>query len=340
MKTAITGCTGFLGGALMERLLREGREVLALGRDPLRMRETLPAEVCCALFDLDAPEAPEGLGPGDVVIHCAALLGNADAGREAYLRANTESVRVLALAARDAGAACFQFISSVSAHGPIASEEFPLREESPFHPASIYGESKALAERELAGIEGLRIQVLRPPVIYGPGANRHSSASKIFRLMRGDWFLRSAGGRNRFNVVFLDNLLDACLFLLGSPPPGEDSAGARSRGELPPVAETYHVRDAQGPSMRSFQEWIGEEYGKMPHMLPLPFPLLLGLGSLGDLLRARGLRFPLTRETARGFATSGYWSDMTRLESLGWRPPVSAREAVARTARWYMEHEG
>ena len=339
-RVVLTGATGFLGRSLLDRLLERGDTVLALGRDPARLARELPAGVEFAAFDLNDPRPPEGLRRGDVVIHCAALLGNARADRDEYLRANTEAVRVLAGAARAAGAALFQFVSSVSAHGPIGSLERPLREDSPFRPASLYGESKALAEQALAGVAGLRVQVLRPPVIHGPGANAHSSAAKIFRLMNGPLFFRRGGGHNRFNVMARENLVEAMLFLatraLGEPappPPGHPAA-------LPPCPDTWMLRDEPCPSMREVQEWIGEAYGRRPLILPLPWFLLAGLGVLGDALRARGWSFPFSREIARGFGTSGYYSDMGHLLATGWRPARPTRLALQDTAAGYARMRG
>ena len=243
---------------------------------------------------------------------------------------------VLAEAARDVGAALFQFVSSVSAHGPIGSRERPLREDSPFRPASLYGESKALAERELARVAGLRVQVLRPPVIYGSGANSHSSASKLFRLLRGPLFFRRGAGRHAFNVMARENLVVAMIHL-AERGLAESPSQAPDPDRLPPLPDTWMLRDDPCPSMREMQEWICAEYGRRPLILPLPWCLLAGLGVLGDALRARGRRFPFSREIARGFGTDGYLSDVSRLRSTGWIPPREPREAVRRTARAYLE---
>ncbi len=332
MRAVLTGATGLLGRALLERLLKEGHEPVALGRDPAAMAAKLPASVKCFHFDLANPLPPEGLESGDVIFHCAALLGNAEVDRETYLRCNTESVRVLAEAARDAGAGLFQFISSVSANGPCGLPDRPLTEGHEFRPASVYGESKALAEQALAEVKGLKVQVLRPPVIYGAGANRSSSASKIFRLLKGKAFLK--GGSNHFNVIALENLVDACLFLANL---GVDTARESAPGLLPPNASTWMVRDEPAPSMAEFQELIIAAYGKRPLLLPLPYPLMRLLGSLGDRLRVRGLHFPLTTEIAQGFATDGYWSDQSRLLAAGWKPPRTTAEAVRDTAASYQK---
>lgn len=336
MRAVITGATGFLGSALLEKLLERGYEVLALGRDPAGMARRLPQRVACAAFDLQDPQPPSALRPGDIVFHCAALLGNAKADRGEYLRANTESVRVLALAARDAEASLFQFVSSVSANGPVGSELQPLNEGSAFRPASLYGESKALAEQALARIQGLRVQVLRPPVIYGAGANSHSSASKIFRLMRGAVFFKRGSGSNFFNVISRDELVEGMLWLAEKAL--REAAPASDPQALPPCPDTWMIRDDPCPTMARMQQWIGAAYGRSPLVLSLPWPVLAGLGALGDKLRTRGFSFPFSREIALGFGTSGYYSSVERLRAAGWLPKVDPQQAIARTAAWYQDN--
>ncbi len=336
MRVVLTGATGFVGGALLKRLLDDGYQVLALGRNIETMRESLPASEEVGHFDLANPAPPDGLSEGDVLIHCAALLGNAKADRKEYLRANTQSTLVLAKAAREARCALFQFYSSVSANGPIASKDNPLHESSPFRPASLYGLSKALAEKALAKVQDLPIQILRPPVIYGPGANRSSSASKVFRLMKGKAFLRSGGGSNYFNVIALGNLVDASVHLMRQALEGNlDKQKIASSDHLPPCPSTWMLRDDPCPTMAQVQDWIAEVYEHTPVYLHLPYVVLLPLGWLGDGLRAIGLHFPLTAETAKGSATSAYYSSMNPLLETGWAPPQSPQEAIRETARTF-----
>src|SRR5207237_505396 len=71
--------------------------------------------------------------------------------------------------ARQAAAegARFVFLSSVKVHGEESSA--PLTERSAIAPQDPYAESKARAEDALRSIAGLRLAVLRPPLVYGPG---------------------------------------------------------------------------------------------------------------------------------------------------------------------------
>lgn len=78
MKIAVTGGTGFIGRALVERLARAGHSVIVLTRRP-EDRRGLPAEVGTALFDVDQPLSPQTLKGVEAVVHLAGE--NVAAGR-------------------------------------------------------------------------------------------------------------------------------------------------------------------------------------------------------------------------------------------------------------------
>ncbi len=326
MAFVLSGAGGFLGRALLPPLLERGEELFLLGRDPARLGRQLPeaASCRCETWDMRQGEAPAVVSAGDTVIHMAALLGNARVDRRTYLRVNTEAVMHLARQAIGAGAECFVFFSTVSAHGPIGSEEAPLREDFPFRPVSLYGESKARAEEELARLDWgrTRLLTLRPGVIHGADPNAHSSAARLMRMMAAPSYLRAGGGRSCFNVIRREHLVHALLYLL------EQKAGAAGGTEA-----AFLVRDDPCPSMAQVQDWIQQAIGHQGRRIALPaFPLKV-LGQLGDVLRARGIPFPLSRETVAGFSGSGYYSDISKLLASGWRPPADARKAVLASAR-------
>ncbi|MCB9475068.1 MAG: NAD-dependent epimerase/dehydratase family protein [Candidatus Delongbacteria bacterium] len=327
MRLVLTGASGFLGGHLLVELLRRKIPVLALGRAPEELSRRLGTGVAVARFDLGNPGPTAALRAGDTVIHMAALLGAGVSDRALMLRANREATILLAREAIDAGAADFVFLSSVSAHGPHGSQHDPLREDSRFAPVSAYGESKARAEEDLAALDfgTTRLLVLRPPVIYGTGANPVSSTVRLLRLLGGRVFLRSGGGRALFNVIAVENLVHGLFHLLEHAPRGAGLAGC-----------AWMLRDDPCPSMAAFQDRILQVYGRRPLLLPAPRWLLEPLGSLGDLLRARtGWHAPLSREIVAGFSGDGYWSSIDRISALGWRPPVNWQDALGRTAQEY-----
>lgn len=73
----------------------------------------------------------------------------------------------------------------------------------------------ARALQEFARQSGLELVVLRPPLVYGPGAPGRFAL--LLRLLRGGWPLPAAGLPAGRSVIFIDNLLDATELALEHP---------------------------------------------------------------------------------------------------------------------------
>jgi nucleoside-diphosphate-sugar epimerase len=181
MKVHVTGKTGFIGAYLT-------RELHALGHELVEA----------------APSA-------DMVVHLAGIA-HRHAGQEQLEEVN---VRLAEKVARDTAAAggSFVFLSSVKVHGE--GLDIVVREDSPIAPPDHYAASKARAEERLRAIPGLRLTVLRPPLVYGPGVK-----ANFLRLMNA-----VARGRplpfqainNRRSCIYVGNLADAIIRCLDAP---------------------------------------------------------------------------------------------------------------------------
>jgi nucleoside-diphosphate-sugar epimerase len=161
VKCLVTGATGFVGSALCEALAMQGDAVQRAGRGPA-------LELALDLGTGTAPEIPRDL---DVVFHLAGLAHrSAPAAR--HEQVNHRGTVALARAAAAAGVPHFIFLSSVKALGP-APGRAPRGEHDGSLPRDGYGRAKAAAERELQAIaagSGMAVTVLRPALVYGPGA--------------------------------------------------------------------------------------------------------------------------------------------------------------------------
>ncbi|CAN5145261.1 NAD-dependent epimerase/dehydratase family protein [soil metagenome] len=186
MTIALTGATGFLGGAVLERLLAEGHAVRALTRRPQPERPGV-TWIAGDLADGDALGAL--VADVDAVIHVAGAINAPD--RAAFHAANAEGTRMLA---EKAGRARFVLVSSLSAREPQLSN---------------YGWSKREGEVMLER-SGLDWTIVRPPAIYGP-ADREML--DMFRMAaRGVVMLPPAG---RFSVIHADDLARLLVLLAG-----------------------------------------------------------------------------------------------------------------------------
>ncbi|OFW07742.1 MAG: hypothetical protein A3H27_12705 [Acidobacteria bacterium RIFCSPLOWO2_02_FULL_59_13] len=214
MKVAVTGASGFVGRTLCAALSTAGHE----------------------LVPVDSASS---------VVHLAAIA-HRRAERDEIRRVNVDlAVRTAEKAA--AARASFVFLSSVKVHGESSAS--PFREDSPFSPRDVYAESKARAEERLRAIAGLRLTVLRPPLVYGPGVKANFLA--LMNAVARGVPLPLASIRNRRSLVYVGNLADAIIGCLG-----KEGTFLVSDGE--PVATPQLCRE------------IGEALGRRARLFPFP----------------------------------------------------------------------
>lgn len=162
MRVAVTGASGFVGGAVVSRLLDRGHEVLALSRRPVPARPGLEHR----RWDLTGGVLPDP-PPVDVVVHAAAHVDEWDpwAVHEAVTVGGTRAVLETWRGAR------VVLVSSCSVY-PLRAPVRPrhvFTEDVPVttRHLSAYSRAKAEQERLVLGRQGSI--VLRPHAVHGPG---------------------------------------------------------------------------------------------------------------------------------------------------------------------------
>ena len=207
---------------------------------------------------IDVRTAPRRLTfeGADAVVHLAAIAHRAASAEEMY-RVNVNlAVRVGRVAA---SAGCRMiFMSSVKVHGEESAA--PLRESAPIAPKDGYGESKARAEEALFAIPGLRLTVLRPPLVYGPGVK--ANFLTLMRAIARGVPLPLASVANRRSLIYVGNLVDAVMRCL-------------ARQE----SKTYLVADRGVLSTPALCRAIGDALGRPAHLFRF-HPALLPIKSL------------------------------------------------------------
>lgn len=297
MKTvALTGATGFVGKATLERLLEAGWQVRAL------TRRDQPKKAGAKWIEgaLDRPDRLAALCEGaDAVLHIAGAVNAPD--RAGFEAGNVTGTANMLAAAKAAGVTRFVHISSLSAREPQLSD---------------YGASKAKAEK-LVATSMLDWTIIRPPGVYGPG---DAEVFEMFRFaQRGFCPLPPSGLASWIHVDDLARLLIALL------PPHEDA-----------TARIFEADDGEpgGWTHEGFARAIGWALGKRITTFSAPRPLLMAAAWADRLVR--GNKAKLTPDRASYMSHPDWVIDRNAAPPAAlWKPLIETRDGLKSTARWY-----
>jgi predicted dehydrogenase/nucleoside-diphosphate-sugar epimerase len=285
LKVLLTGATGFIGSRLAEIMhIREGWQVRALVHNPGHASRLARLPVDMVQGDLRSEQDVRRLVEGcDAVIHCA--IGTDWGQRREIFAVTVDGTRRLAEAARAAGVRRFVHFSTISVYGDEGAMTGPIDESTPVRPTpgSIYGESKAEAERVLLRLaaRGLPAVLLRPARVYGP-ASRTFITNPIQAMAEGRFHWLGSPDVP-CDMVYVDNLAEAALLALQAP-------ADKVRGEV------FAISDGDPMTWREFYAYFADALGLDLSAVPSdPPPGSRRAGFLGSLLRwpqswYRGLR--------------------------------------------------
>jgi nucleoside-diphosphate-sugar epimerase len=326
MRALVTGGGGFLGGAILRRLLAEGHQVVSLSRGDYPELRELGAETVRS--DLaDAAAVADAARGCDVVFHVAAKAGVWGRPRDFFEANVTGTVSVLT-ACRAHGIPRLVYTSSPSVvHAGGDLEGADNRLPYPEHFEAPYPRTKAAAERMVLEADGpeLSTVALRPHLIWGPG-DTNLGPRIVARARAGRLRLVRAPGK-KVDACYIDNAVDAHLLAAERLAPGAACAG-----------KAYFVTNDEPVAAAELINGILGAAGLPPCERTLPANLAYAAGALMEL--AWGLfrladEPPMTRFLAQQLATS-HWYDLTATrEELGYRPWVSTAEGLERLAAWY-----
>jgi len=230
-RVLVTGCAGFLGSHLCERLIDNGHEVLGIDSftdfysRSLKNRNLhrLMDESAFSLRELDLAEASvddlfEGMS---VVYHLAAqpgVRGSFGSGFSHYARHNILATQALLEEAVRNPVERFVYASSSSVYGDTSA--YPTSEGAERCPVSPYGMTK-LAMEEIAAVyhrnHGVPVVGLRYFTAYGPRQRPDMAFSRfIARALAGEPLQVNGDGRQIRDFTYVDDIIDGTIAALGA----------------------------------------------------------------------------------------------------------------------------
>jgi nucleoside-diphosphate-sugar epimerase len=322
----ITGATGFIGGRLAQRLVREGYSVRCLVRASSDTSLLDELDVQMAVGDLTGARslacAVEGC---HYVFHCGALVSDW-ATTEEIARTNVEGTRNLLEASVGASVQRFIHFSTTDVYGypdgAAIDEEYAATR---FR--NWYAQTKLDAEAEVRRVErvdALEAVILRPATVYGPGST--DVIGEIARAIQGRHMLLVNGGRAVAGLCYVENLMDAALLAL--------------RHEAAP-GHAFNVSDGLATTWREFTDDLAEGLGCPKVRWSLPYWMANSVGfSLEHayrlLRKTVGLHAPplLSRQAVQVLGSNQDFSNRRLRETLGWEPRVDYATGLEATLTW------
>jgi nucleoside-diphosphate-sugar epimerase len=306
----ITGVTGFIGSALARNLVE--RQVFQVRGVARHLVMNLPTDVQQIQADLmkntDFSSVLQGI---DVIIHSAArvhVISDFSQNPMAEFRkANVAAALNLARQSVAAGVKRFVFISSIKVNGEATHLGRPFKAHDAPAPLDAYGVSKMEAEqglREIAQQTGMEVVIIRPPLVYGPGAK--ANFATMMRWLQRGVPLPLGTIHNQRSLVALDNLVDLIVTCL------THSAA---------VNQTFLVSDGEDVSTTELLRRMGQALGRPARLIPVPVSLLkLAAAMVGK------------QDVAQRLCGSLHVDIEKTRRLLGWTPPLTLDEGLRRAA--------
>ncbi len=326
MRVLVTGGGGFLGGAIVRRLLEQGHQVVSVARGDYPELRALGAET--VRVDLtDVHRVIDAAAGCDVVFHVAAKAGVWGKEKDFYDANVTGTASVLA-ACRAHGIPKLVYTSTPSvihAGGDIEGGDNSLP--YPDHFEAPYPATKAIAERAVlaANSDVLSTVAIRPHLIWGPG-DTNLGPKLVARSRAGRLRLVAAPGK-RVDACYIDNAVDAHILAAERLEPDAACAG-----------QAYFVTNDEPEPAADIINGILKAAGQPPCEAYLPAGLAYAVGWLMELawkLLPLADEPPMTRFLAKQLSTSHHYDLTATREDLGYAPRVSTAQGMEKLAAWY-----
>jgi nucleoside-diphosphate-sugar epimerase len=322
MKILITGSTGFIGSALVSRLIEDGftincavRNEVCVAPDRDQKKRLKIIKVGDLRLSVDWKNATEGV---ETIVHLAARAHNLNKddnnSLSDYYKINVEASLKLARQAASVGVRRFIYMSSIKVNGESTAMGRPFTPLDIPMPQDAYGRSKHQAEMgliKIAAETGMEVVIIRSPLVYGPGVK--GNFLTMVRYLSQALPIPLGSVSNLRSLISLDNLVNLIVKCILHP------AAAN---------QVFLVSDGEDISTPSLIKRLGGALGARVCLISVPIPLLYLIASIFGYL-------PMIKRLCSNLQLD---SSKTK-ELLNWTPLISVDEGLRLVAQSFKKNE-
>lgn len=308
MKSFVTGGAGFLGSAVVRRLVSRGDTVVALARSEQGATTITRLGAVPVRGDItDARALDQLLNDVDFVFHVAGAyrIGIKESEHEEMFKVNVDGTTIVLDAAIAAGARRIVYVSTVgvfgNTRGKVVDETYerPDRDFLSYYDATKYMAHRVAVRRQAAGAP---VVIVQPGAIYGPGDHSELGA-QIEQAARGRARIR-AFPELGFTMSYVDDVAEGVLL---AQEKGEDGQSYILGGEISRLGDIV--------------DRVADLTGHKRARLKVPSPVFQAIEPLGPLVGRVTGTGPNLHEVIRASKGVTYWATSAKAErELGYAP--------------------
>ena len=208
MKALVTGATGFIGGAVVKKLLKSNYKVKVFVRN--KKTTILPEKLEIVTGDLRNYDSLTKAFVGvDIVVNCAAALPHHKLPNKDYWDINALGVQNVVNACEFNKIKKLIHISTVGIYGNTSVKG--VDEKSKFNPEDVYARSKLEGEKIIKNNSfNSKSIIIRPTIAYGSGDIRPVFL-RLFKMIKTGVNVSIGRGNNYIHTVYIDNLVTVII---------------------------------------------------------------------------------------------------------------------------------
>jgi nucleoside-diphosphate-sugar epimerase len=317
MKILVIGGNGFVGKYLCQSLVKQGHHVRILDELSLESNQSKFEVYTGSILDNDSlKEAMRGI---DYIMHLAAKHRFFGVSEQEYYLVNEQGTRNVLEAMTEMEIDKLVFFSTVAVYGDVI--DFTTESTDP-HPNNHYGKSKLAAEKVVAEWvknDPSRLAIIiRPTVIFGP-----YNKGNVYRLIRQIYYrsyVPIGKGKNIKSVAYVENLIDATLFLMNLNLNG---------------FEIFNYADEPHLEYGELVKLIYQNLNRKSPGFSLPPGTMLKTALIFDkLFKFLGIEFSL--KTAIEKINKSTYHKADKLKRMGFVQRYSVQEGIKKMIEWYL----